>query len=171
MRLTPFLMRGALLQINISPGGIPKYPVPEAMLTPLGVEGDSHAHPNIHGGADKAVLVMCAEVIEELAARGYPVFFGALGENLTTRGLDRRAMRPGQRYRAGQAVIELTKIRVPCATIEVRGSGILQEIFDQAVKAGDTSSPRWGMSGFYAAVVHPGVVRQGDIITLLDELA
>ena len=32
-------MRGLVLQINLSPGGLPKRPVPEAFLTPLGFEG------------------------------------------------------------------------------------------------------------------------------------
>ena len=164
-------MQGTVLQVNISPGGVPKYPVPEARLTTLGVEGDGHAHASIHGGADKAVLVICAEAIEELAARGYPVFFGALGENLTVRGLDRRRMRPGQRYRAGEVLIELTSVRAPCDTIAVYGDGIQQHIFDRGVKAGDASSPRWGLSGFYASVVRPGIVRRSDIITLVDELA
>ena len=164
-------MQGTVLQINVSPGGVPKHPVPEARLAAVGVEGDGHARTSIHGGLDKAVLVICAEAIEELAAHGYPVFFGALGENLTVRGLDRRRMRPGQRYRAGGALIELTRLRAPCNTIEVYGAGIQGHIFDQAVKAGDPSSPRWGMSGFYAAVVQPGVVRRNDIITLVDELA
>ena len=164
-------MQGIVLHINISPGGVPKYPVAEAVLTPLGFEGDGHAHPHIHGGPQKALLLICAEAVDELAARGYPVFYGALGENLTTRGLDRCLMRAGQRYRVGEALIELTKVRAPCDTIQVYGADIHREIFDAAVKAGDSTSPRWGMSGFYAAVVHGGRIRRNDIIALVDELA
>ena len=58
-----------LLQINVSRGGIPKRPIPAAMLTPLGLEGDEHANPQIHGGPDQAVLIMTAETIDELVAR------------------------------------------------------------------------------------------------------
>jgi len=36
------------------------------------------------------------------------------------------------------------------------------------VMAGDTSSPRWGLSGFYASVIQPGLVSAGDTITLLE---
>ena len=48
-------------------------------------------------------------MVEELTSEGYPLFFGALGENITTRGLDRRTLRAGQRYRLGTEVtVELT---------------------------------------------------------------
>ncbi len=162
-------MTGVILQVNVSPGGIPKRAVSEAFLGLLGFEGDAVAHPEVHGGPLRAVLVVCSEAIEELAAQGYPLFAGALGENLTTRGLDRRDMRPGQRYRAGDAIIELTRPRRPCRTLEVYGPGIEQAIFDEKVKAGDASSSKWGLAGFYASVVRPGRVSQGAPIVLLDE--
>jgi MOSC domain-containing protein YiiM len=141
------------------------------MLTPRGLEGDSWAHPNIHGGPDKAVLLMDSENIDDLAARGYPVFYGALGENLTTRGLDRRQLRLGQQLRVGRAAIELTKVRTPCATLDVYGPGMQREIYDDAVGAGDASSPRWGMSGFYARVIRPGMIEADDIICVVATLA
>lgn len=155
--------------MNISRGGIPKLAVPEARVTPVGLEGDSCAHPQIHGGPNQAVLLICSEVVEELVARGYPVFLGALGENITSAGLDRARMRLGQRYRLGSAIIELTKIRVPCSTLDVYGTAIQREIYDKTVKAEDVTSPRWGMSGFYARIIEPGMVRQNDVIALLDE--
>jgi MOSC domain-containing protein YiiM len=162
---------GAIIQISISRGGIPKRAIAEGILTPLGIEGDAHAHAQIHGGPQKGVLLMTAETIEELAARGYPVYYGAMGENLTTRGLDRRLLRTGQRFRVGTALIELTDIRVPCSTQDIYGVGLQRETYDAAVKAGDVTSPRWAMSGFYAAVIRPGVVRSGDEISLESELA
>ncbi len=164
-------MTGSVVQINISRGGVPKRPVAESVATPLGLEGDVCAHPEIHGGPTQAVLLIAAEAIEELIARGYPLYFGALGENFTTRGLDRRALRLGQRFRIGGALIELTKVRAPCSTLDVYGPSIQREIYDQAVKAGNIASPRWGMSGFYAAVIQPGPVRVGDPISLESELA
>ena len=60
-----------------------RYPAPSS--TPHGIQGDSWAHPQIHGGPRKALLIVCAEAIDELRAEGYPVFPGALGENLTVR--------------------------------------------------------------------------------------
>lgn len=163
-------MTGSILSVNISRGGVPKYPIAEAFLSPLGLEGDAHAHPQIHGGPQKAVLLVCMETIEELAARGYPVYPGALGENLTIRGIDRRQLRTGQRFRAGQAVIELTKLRVPCRTLDVYGPAIQSEIYGPEIKAGDTASSKWARTGFYAAVVQTGVVRRDDIIALVDQV-
>ena len=163
-------MIGSIVQINVSRGGVPKRPVASASITPLGLEGDGHAHPQFHGGPRQAVLIICAEVIDELIAQGYPLFYGALGENLTTRGLDRRQMRAGQRYRAGGALLEITKLRVPCQTIAIYGADLGKAIYDKQVKAGNPESPRWGMAGFYASVSSPGEVRQDDIIILVDHV-
>ena len=164
-------MTGYIIQISISRGGVPKRPIPEGVITPLGVEGDQCAHPEIHGGPRQAVLLIAAEAVDELIARGYPLFYGALGENLTTRGLDRRQLRIGQTLRAGGALLEITKVRGPCSTLDVYGPTIIQEIYDSKVKAGDHTSPRWGMSGFYASVVEPGAVHTNDMIRVESTLA
>lgn len=169
--ITTFKLTGSIVQVNVSRGGLPKLAVSEGFLTPLGFEGDACVHPAIHGGPEKAVLLLDAETVDELREKGYPVFYGALGENLTTRGLDRRQFRAGQQYRAGDALIELTTLRKPCGSLDVYGPSIKQEIFDAQVKAGDTSSPLWGMSGFYARVLRPGLVRANDIIVLVAVLA
>lgn len=108
-------------------------------------------------------------------ALGYPLYPGALGENFTTAGIDRRQVRIGDRFRAGQAVIEISRMRQPCATLDVyNGDGrplIQGAIFDNQVKAGEPSSPRWGLAGFYARVVREGLVRSGDRISRLDSVA
>ena len=164
-------MQGTIVQISTSPGGLPKRPVSGGFLAPLGIEGDRHAHPGIHGGVRKAILLIAAEVVEELQARGYPVFFGALGENLTTRGIDLRQLRIGDRLRAGGALLEITQPRGPCAALDIYGPAIKQEVYDRRVKALDYTSPRWGMSGFYASVVEPGPAAPGDIIAVVAQLA
>jgi MOSC domain-containing protein YiiM len=160
-----------LLQINISPGGLPKRPVTHAVLTPLGLEGDGHDHPQFHGGPEKAVLLIAAEVVDELKARGYPVYYGALGENFTTRDLAFRDLRIGDTLRVGGTIVEITKVRVPCATLDVYGPSIKSEIYDRAVKNLDPTSPRWGWSGFYCAVRTPGPVGTGDAIEVLAQMA
>jgi MOSC domain-containing protein YiiM len=158
---------GTIVQINVSHGGIPKRAIPSGDVTETGVKGDSWRFP-FHGGRHQAVLLITIEGLEEVIAQGFALFPGALGENLTTRGLDRHALRLGQRLRAGEAVIQLTKIRTPCATLDVYGPGIQAAIYDARVMAGDASSPRWGLSGFYASVIQPGLVSAGDTITLLE---
>jgi MOSC domain-containing protein YiiM len=123
-------------------------------------------HQQIHGGPEKAVLLVTLEGIHELVERGYELFPGALGENLTTRGLDRREFRVGQQIRAGSAMLEITRPRGPCANLDVYGPALKQEI-----KPGDPSSPAWGLSGFYARVLSPGIVRPDDIIEIVATLA
>ena len=161
---------GSIIQINISPGGIPKRPIFEAIITPAGIRGDGWSHPDIHGGPDQALLLITSEGIHELIAQGLPLFPGALGENLTTLGIDRRQLRAGQRYRAGEVFIELTKPRAPCATLNVYGPGIQHAIFDAQVQSRDPASPRWGLSGFYARVLTGGRIRPRDPIALIEQL-
>ena len=165
------MVQGTIVQINISPGGLPKRAVSGGFITPLGIEGDVHAHPGIHGGPRKAILLIAAEVVEELQRRGYPVFFGALGENLTTRGIDVRHLRIGDRLRAGGALLEITQPRGPCSALDIYGPAIKHEVYDDRVKALDPGSPRWGMSGFYTSVVEPGPIAAGDIIAVVSQLA
>ncbi len=162
-------MHGTVIQLNISPGGLPKRPIFHANVTSAGIDGDGHVHTKFHGGLLRALLLIAAETLDELIAAGYPLYPGAMGENLTTRGLDPRRMRLGQRYSAGGIEIELTSIRVPCFQLDVYGASLQREIYDKAVKACDASSPRWGLSGFYASVIEPGVIRPGDIISLRSE--
>lgn len=164
-------MAGTIVQVNVSSGGLPKRPIASGSVTTLGVRGDVQAHPAIHGGSRKAVLLIAAETVDELMHRGFPVFHGALGENLTTRGLDYRELRIGDQLRAGGALLEITQPRGPCNQLDVYGPGIQAEIYDSRVKARDAGSPRWGMSGFYAAVLEEGPVFPGDTISVVSKLA
>ena len=164
-------MTGTIVQVSISKGGIPKRAIEEGRVSEGGLEGDAWAHSRYHGGPLQAVLVMAAEVIAELTQKGFPVYPGALGENLTTQGLDPSQWRTGQVYRAGTARLEFTKVRVPCRTIKVYGAEIGKAIYDSHVKAGDFTSPLWAFSGFYARIVQAGLVRAGDSIELRSELS
>ena len=73
------VVTGSIVQINISPGGIPKRPIAEAEVTPEGIRGDSWAHPQIHGGPNQALLLITSEGIGQLIAQGYPLFPGRAG--------------------------------------------------------------------------------------------
>ena len=160
---------GTVLQINVSRGGIPKLPVESAMARAEGLEGDGHANPNVHCGPRQAVLVIAAEAIAELQALGYALYPGALGENITTEGIDYRTWRAGQRWRIGDhTVLEFTKLRTPCQTLFRYGAGIHAAIYDERVKAGDPSSPKWCMSGMYASVITPGVIQPGDSVVAVE---
>jgi MOSC domain-containing protein YiiM len=145
--------RGVVVQLNISSGGLPKKPVPAATLDRLGIQGDKHLY-RLHGGPRKALLLMAAEFIDTLAAEGFLVCYGALGENVTTRGLPHHTWQPAQRYRLGSALIELTELRAPCRKLDPFGAGIQKRIR--------------GVAGFYAAVLQGGRIQPGDTIQLVD---
>jgi MOSC domain-containing protein YiiM len=155
-----------VLQINTSEGGVPKTPIASAAVDRLGIEGDEHAHPKFHGGPRKALLLIASEVIDTLKAEGWPLFYGALGENISTLGLDHRSWRPGMRYRIGAIAIELTTPRQPCAALNRYGRGIQARIYDQQVQVMDAQSRHWGESGFYAAVLEEGTIHVNDIIQI-----
>ena len=94
--------------------GIPKVPQPLATLVAdHGLAGDRHA-----GSRTRQVSLLDEALLEELAALGMPVAPGALGENLTVRGLSFAALRPGDRLRVGgQVLLEVVEPRVPCRTL------------------------------------------------------
>lgn len=150
-------------------GGVPKYPALRAHAGPLGLEGDRQRNPWIHGGRKQALLIITEEGLDELKAQGFPVYPGALGENITTKGLDRHSLRLGMRLRIGQALVELTKMRQPCNTLNVYGAGTIQPaVFDLDVKKGNAESPRWGLAGFYAAVLETGWIAPGDPVAVIE---
>jgi MOSC domain-containing protein YiiM len=149
-----------LQQINRSNGGIPKFPVDgPVMLTASGIEGDGQRDLRHHGGPDKAVLMIASELLDDLVAQGFPVYPGALGENLTVAGLDPVNWRAGQRFRIGDdVVIELTTLRVPCSNLHVYGRSIVKELARPESKAG----------GFYARVIKPGLLTPGIPVVAYD---
>ena len=161
-------MRGILKQVSRSNGGLPKRAVAlPVMVDAVGVEGDRHRNLKYHGGPDKAVLMVAAEFIDEMKVRGFPVFYGAIGENLTVAGLDPHQWRAGQRYRVGEdVVIELTTLRTPCANLHPYGKAIKAEMYDAQCEAGEVTSPHWAHGGFYARVIHGGLLTEGAPVTL-----
>ena len=106
---------GIVYQINVSPGGVPKRPIAEGVITPGGVLGDRQADLRAHGGPRRAVCLYPLELIEALAAEGHDVIPGHFGENITTSGLNWRLVLPGCRLRLGDDVLlEITEYTTPC---------------------------------------------------------
>jgi MOSC domain-containing protein YiiM len=148
-------MPGVISQVNISDGGMPKLPVPEAMVTANGVAGDRQRVPKVHGGPDRAVCLYSEELYEWLRETcNVNITAGQIGENFTTRGLDLGALQPGDRLRAGQCLIEITKVRAPCHQLRIWDPDLPELIV--------------GRSGWVAKVLEPGLVRAGDPIEKLD---
>ncbi len=154
-----FQLAPRILQINISPGGVPKTPIARAEVGPLGIVGDGHRF-RLHGGREKALLILASEVIDTLRAEGWPLFFGALGENLTTEGLDYRNWRTGQRFKIGQVLLELTTPREPCRTLNPYGRGMPRRLREKP-----------GEAGFYAAVLVGGILTPEAIIESVEPVS
>lgn len=151
--------------------GKPAQPVVR-LLAGLGVEGDAHlgttvqhlswlrrdpAAPNL-----RQVHLIHAELHDELAAAGYTVGPGQLGENVTTRGVDLLGLATGSRLRLGpEAVIEITGLRNPCYQIDDFQQGVLKEVVGR-----DATGAVVRKAGVMAIVLVGGEVRPGDPIAV-----
>lgn len=153
-------MDGRVLQVNISPGGVPKQAVERAWVGPLGLEGDRHRHDTVHGGPHRAVALLGIEAIERVQADGHPIEPGSVGENLTTVGIELAGLPVGTRLAIGDTLLlELSGPANPCDVIK--------------------GSFRDGKSGRISILTHPsdsrmygrtlveGEVRPGDEIRVL----
>jgi len=152
--------RGRVAQVSVSAGGAPKSAVPSARVTTLGLEGDRQAHPKIHGGPLRAVVLLARETIEALRAEGHPIAPGSTGENVTTEGVDLGALAPGDRLEIGaEVVLELTGVAEPCRQIARSFAG---GDFHRVGTARDPAAARRT-----ARVVSEGLVAPGDAIRVV----
>lgn len=145
------------------PSALGKRPrVGPVWLGELGFEGDQQADRANHGGPDKAVLVYPAEHYPYWLDRyGFSFEDRGLGENLRTSGWDESLVRPGDRFRVGDALVRVTAPRRPCYKL-----GLAHGIKDLAVHVQAT-----GRTGFYLAVEEPGLIEAGADIQLVDAAA
>lgn len=151
---------GRVYQVNIGRGGVPKLPVPEARVLPLGLEGDRVREDTVHGGPYRAVCLFGMEAIERLQAEGHPTEPGGVGENLTTVGIEWSTLPGGTRIRVGDEVLlELTTPAMPCRT---QRPNFRDGRFGRISILTHPSDSR-----MYARVVREGTVRPGDAIELL----
>jgi MOSC domain-containing protein YiiM len=151
-----------IFQINVSKrGGVPKEPMREVEIDTLGIVGNQVADTSVHGGIERALCLYSLERILALQTEGHLLFPGAVGENITTVNLDWELMVPGARLRLGdQVLIELTRYTAPCKTIAASFKDGHYERISQ--------KPYPGWSRIYARVLHPGSIRIGDRVELID---
>ena len=137
-----------------------------------GVAGDAHAGRFVQHLSRmkqdpqalnlRQVHLIHAELLDELAGKGFAVTPGQLGENVTTRGIDLLGLSRGTRLRLGpDALIEITGLRNPCRQIDGLVPGLMAATLDYAP---DGSLIR--KCGVMAVVVEDGTVRTGDPIEL-----
>jgi MOSC domain-containing protein YiiM len=113
-----------------------------------GILGDAHAGP-----WERQVSFLAAEQIQEARSRGLQVDFGDFAENVSTEGVNWKALPLGTRVRLGQeVVVEITKIGKECH----KKCAIYYQ-------AGDCIMPREGVFG---KVIDGGTLRCGDAVEI-----
>ncbi|MCV7176177.1 MOSC and FAD-binding oxidoreductase domain-containing protein [Mycolicibacterium sphagni] len=137
-----------------------KHPVTgPRMVRRLNVDGDGQGDLGGHGGENRAVLVYQLDSYRhwgEVLDRD-DLVPGLLGENFTVDGLPDDEVCIGDRYRIGQAVLEVTQPRVTCYRAGMR-------IGEPRMAALLVSH---GRPGFYCRVINEGEVEAGqDIVKI-----
>jgi len=140
------------------------------LLAGLGIEGDAHLGTTVKHRSRVAkdptqpnlrqVHLIHSELLDELAEKGFSVTAGAMGENVTTRGIDLLNLPVGARLLLGEsAVVEVTGLRNPCVQIDRFQKGLMK-----AVLGKDEQGNVIRKSGIMAIVLEGGPVRPGDAI-------
>jgi len=140
------------------------------LIAGLGVKGDAHlgatvqhrvrvredpTKPNL-----RQVHLIHAELHDELRAAGFVLSPGAIGENITTRGIDLLALPRGTHLHIGRsAIIEVTGLRNPCRQIEAFQPGLLAALLPR-----DEMGNPVLKSGIMGIILLGGEVRPGDAI-------
>jgi MOSC domain-containing protein YiiM len=140
------------------------------LIAGLGVKGDAHLGVTVQHLSRKAkdpdapnlrqVHLIHGELLDELAAKGFAVAPGDLGENITTRGVALLDLPEGTILSLGaEAEVRVTGLRNPCVQIDRLQKGLMAATLDRAP---DGSLIR--KAGVMAVVVTGGIVRPGDAI-------
>lgn len=122
-----------------------RVPVQQAtLIANFGIEGDAKGKKD----SSRQLNVMSSAMVAALAADGYKVAPGELGEQIIVDGLDVDSLPVGARLILGEAEIEVTKPRTGCDWFE---------------KIHNLPRPD-GRMGVMARVIGGGVIRVGDTV-------
>jgi MOSC domain-containing protein YiiM len=155
-------LAGLVLQLSVSPGGVPKRAIAAARVSRRGLEGDAHRDARRHGGPERAVCLFPWEAIQALVAEGHALGPGTIGENITTHRLDWALVVPGAHLLLGeQVLLQVTRYASPCKNIAFAFRG------HDGRRVSQRHHP--GCSRVYARVLMEGELRPGDGIRLVHE--
>lgn len=140
------------------------------LLAGLGVAGDAHSGATVQHRSRVAkdpsrpnlrqVHLIGAELHEALASAGFSVAPGALGENVTTHGVNLLDLPVGARLSLGEtAVVDVTGLRNPCAQINKFQPGLLSQVLGR-----DAHGEVVRTAGVMAVVTTSGIVRPHDLV-------
>jgi len=164
-----------ILAVSRSPAhGFAKQPQPYIrLLAGEGVEADAHrgtttqhlylkrkdpTQPNLC-----QVHLFAAEMLEELAAKGFHLHPGEIGENILTRNIDLLALPLGTHLKLGpEAVLEVTGLRTPCSQIDRFRTGLQTHLWGQR----DAAGQRTRRAGIMSIVLRGGLIHPGDTIVI-----
>jgi MOSC domain-containing protein YiiM len=146
--------RGAVAQINVSDGGVPKLPVERVTVGFRGLEHDRQRSRRHHGRVWQALCLYSTDAIATLQAQGHPIDAGSAGENFTISGVEWSTLRPGVRIRIGEVLAELSVPALPCAH---NARWFLDGDFSHMHHDRNYELTRW-----YARVLEDGTVTAGD---------
>jgi MOSC domain-containing protein YiiM len=124
------------------------------------LDGDAQSDLNVHGGPDKAVCVYSADHHgswrKELGIA--EIGNGAFGENFSVEGQTESTVSVGDRFRIGDAIVEVSQPRGPCWKLSRRWRR--PDLPKRVIAAQRT--------GWYLRVITEGTVGAGDVFTLLE---
>jgi len=142
------------------------------LLPGLGVEGDAHLgvtvqhrsrvrkdprQPNL-----RQVHFVHEELFAELRDEGFDVAPGAIGENITTRGIDLLALPQGTRLHIGpEAVVGVTGLRDPCRQLNDFQPGLMAAVLDK-----DQFGNVVRKAGIMGIVLAGGDIKAGDSVRI-----
>ncbi|MBE7718789.1 MOSC domain-containing protein [Lacrimispora indolis] len=115
-----------------------------------GIEGDAHA-----GKWHRQVSLLSFDTIEDFKARGAEIGNGAFGENVIVQGIDLIHLPIGTRLACKDILLEVTQIGKECHSH--------CEIYK---KMGECIMPT---NGIFTRVLHGGIMKEGDEITVCTE--
>jgi len=111
------------------------------LVADAGIEGCAHGRP----GSKRQVLLVDYETLEAMDLNP-----GVIRENITTEGLAVNSLKPGERLRLGESLLEVSMVCTPCDQMERLRPGLRREIR--------------GRRGMLCRVLEGGMVRAGDHI-------
>ena len=145
---------GRVVAVCVSRGGIPKHTLTAVRVTTGGLAGDSHAHEK-HNRPERAVSLFDLEILTQLQKEGFPLYPGAIGENLTVAGLHVQGLPPGTLLEIGDVLLRLEEPRKPCYVLDAINPCLKDIIV--------------GRCGYMASVVEGGMIKPGMEIVIASE--
>lgn len=143
---------------EITDSAIEKKEVNEVFLFKNGFEGDTVAATEFHGGPDRAVCLYPLEHYTQWENEfGVNIKPSGLGENISILGMKEDEVYIGDIFQLGNAVIQVSQGRIPCAKISKfnRINGLLKRVVET------------GYTGYFFRVIEEGKVEKNSSLKLI----